>query len=243
MTASPALSALQAAFPAEQIAQPGSGTFDDRIKSYLSLLQSKITPSAMFLPKSKEEIASFLKILQEHGERFAIRGGGQQPLPGCSNIEGGITLDLVNITGVELNDKNDIVSIGAGERWGAVYNKLHEKGLSVTGARSGNNGVGGLALSGGLSFFSSREGLVCDNVVNYQVVLASGQVVDTNEKENADLFKALRGGGNNFGVVTRFDMRTFKQGPFWGGSVFYFPEQFPGQIDALVDELIRPDAS
>lgn len=164
-------------------------------------------------------------------------------MPGCSNVEGGITLDLVNITGVDLNDKNDVVSIGPGERWGAVYKKLHEKGLSVTGARSGNNGVGGLALSGGLSFFSSRKGLVCDNVVNYQVVLASGQVVNANEKENADLFKALRGGGNNFGVVTRFDMRTFKQGPFWGGAVFYFPDQFSAQIDALVDDLRRPDAS
>ncbi|VUC36523.1 unnamed protein product [Clonostachys rosea] len=243
MTVSPALSTLQAAFPAEQIALPGSETFDARIKSYLSLLQSEITPSAIFLPKSKEEVASFLKISQEHGEPFAIRGGGQQPLPGCSNIEGGITLDLASITGVDLKDNNSIVSIGAGERWGAVYNKLHEKGLSVTGARSGNNGVGGLALSGGLSFFSSREGLVCDNVVNYQVVLASGKVVDANEKENADLFKALRGGGNNFGVVTRFDMRTFKQGPFWGGAVFYFPDQFPAQIDALVDELSKPDAS
>lgn len=243
ITTSSALSALQAAFPAEQIALPGSERFDARIKSYLSLLQSEITPSAIFLPKNKEEVASFLKILQEHGETFAIRGGGQQPLPGCSNVEGGITLDLVNITGVDLNDKNDVVSIGPGERWGAVYKKLHEKGLSVTGARSGNNGVGGLALSGGLSFFSSRKGLVCDNVVNYQVVLASGQVVNANEKENADLFKALRGGGNNFGVVTRFDMRTFKQGPFWGGAVFYFPDQFSAQIDALVDDLRRPDAS
>jgi FAD/FMN-containing dehydrogenase len=80
-------------------------------------------------------------------------------------------------------------------------------------------------------------------VVNYEVVLASGEVVNANEKENADLFRALRGGGNNFGVVTRFDLRTFKQGPFWGGAVFYFPDQFPAQIQALVDELNKPDAS
>ncbi|KAH7303064.1 hypothetical protein B0I35DRAFT_384423 [Stachybotrys elegans] len=243
MTASPALSALQAAFPAEQIALPCTKSFDARIKSYLSLLQSEITPSAIFLPKSKDEVASFLTIVQKHGETFAIRGGGQQPLPGCSNIEGGITLDLVNIVGVGLDSDSGVVSVGAGERWGAVYNRLHEEGLSVTGARSGNNGVGGLALSGGLSFFSSREGLVCDNVVNYEVVLASGEVVNANENENADLFRALRGGGNNFGVVTRFDLRTFKQGPFWGGAVFYFPDQFPAQIKALVDELNKPHAS
>lgn len=96
---------------------------------------------------------------------------------------------------------------------------------------------------GGLSFFSSREGLICDNVVNYEAVLASGEVVNANANENADLFKALKGGGNNFGVVTRFDMRTFKQGPFWGGAVFYFAAQFPSQIEALVNEVTKPDAS
>jgi FAD/FMN-containing dehydrogenase len=96
--------------------------------------------------------------------------------------------------------------------------------------------------TGGLSFFGTREGFICDNVVNYQVVLASGEIVNANTKENYDLFVALRGGGNNLGIVTRFDMRTFEQGPFWGGAVFYFPDSFPGQIDALVEEVTKPDA-
>ena len=100
-----------------------------------------------------------------------------------------------------------------------------------------------LTLSGGLSFFSSREGFICDNVLNYEVVLASGEIVNANAKENADLWTALRGGGNNLGVVTRFDLRTFKQGKIWGGTVFYFAAGFPGQIDALVSELHKPDAS
>jgi hypothetical protein len=78
-------------------------------------------------------------------------------------------------------------------------------------------------------------------VVNYQIVLASGETVNANNNENLDLFTALRGGGNNFGVVTRFDVRTFKQGPFWGGAVFYFPPSFPGQIEALVKEVQKPD--
>lgn len=95
----------------------------------------------------------------------------------------------------------------------------------------------------GLSFFSSRKGFVCDNVVNYEVVLASGKVVDSNKRENPNLFKSLRGGGNNFGVVTRFDMRTFKQGPFWGSAVFYFENQFPAQIEALVNEVTKLGAS
>lgn len=92
-------------------------------------------------------------------------------------------------------------------------------------------------LSGGLSFFSTREGLICDNVMRYEVVLASGEVVECGTGINQDLWRALRGGGNNFGIVTRYHMRTFKQGPFWGGSVFYQPDNFLEQINALVQHL------
>jgi len=100
-----------------------------------------------------------------------------------------------------------------------------------------------LTLSGGLSFFSSREGFICDNVLNYEVVLGSGEIVNANAKENADLWTALRGGGNNLGIVTSFDLKTFKQGKIWGGTVFYFAPSFPGQIEALVNELHKPNAS
>ena len=80
-------------------------------------------------------------------------------------------------------------------------------------------------------------------VLNYEVVLASGQIVNANSKENADLFRALRGGGNNFGIVTRFDFPTFNQGPMYGGSVYYFAPSFPEQIQHLVDELQKPEPS
>lgn len=92
-------------------------------------------------------------------------------------------------------------------------------------------------VPGGLSFFSSREGFISDNVLNFEVILASGEIVNANADENHDLWLALKGGSNNFGVVTRFDFQTFKQGPFWGGNVYYFPPSFPAQIDALAVEL------
>lgn len=79
--------------------------------------------------------------------------------------------------------------------------------------------------------------------MNYEIVLGSGEIVNANADENADLWKALRGGGNNFGVITRYDMRTFKQGPFWGGALYYLNGSFPGQVEALVQELQKPDAS
>ncbi|ESZ92551.1 hypothetical protein SBOR_7077 [Sclerotinia borealis F-4128] len=242
---SKAVTVLSHAFPNTQLVVRNTTEFDELNGSYLSALESDITPVCIFLPKTKEEVAAFVHIVRPFvasgNLSFAIRGAGQVPLPGSANIENGITLDLRNLTGVECKD--GIVSIAAGERWRTVYQKLAAEGLGVTGSRSGNGGIGGLALEGGLSFFSSREGFVSDNVVNYEVVLASGEIVNANASENFDLWIALRGGSNNFGIVTRFDMKTFQQGPFWGGSVYYFPASFPGQIEALVNEIKKPNAS
>jgi hypothetical protein len=69
--------------------------------------------------------------------------------------------------------------------------------------------------------FSEERGFACDSVVNMQIVLASGAIVNANATENSDLFIALKGGQRNFGIVTRFDVRVFTQGPFWGGVVQY----------------------
>ncbi|KAK2745534.1 hypothetical protein FQN57_003659 [Myotisia sp. PD_48] len=242
---SQAIEALKAALPVEQFAFPGTEHYDTLNKSYLSALQSDITPACIFRPKTKEEVSVFLKTINPFvvkGEiSFAIRGGGQQPIPGCCNIQDGITLDLSLLTGVEL--KQDRVLIAAGERWGPVYEKLTPEGLAVTGGRSWRGGIGGLALQGGLSFFSTREGFVCDNVLNYEIILADGTITNANAEQNSELWVALRGGANNFGVVTRYDMRTFKQGPFWGGSVYYFTPSFPGQIETMVNELQNPHAT
>ena len=76
-------------------------------------------------------------------------------------------------------------------------------------------------LLGGISFFSARKGFACDNVVNHEVVLSSGQVVNANATANSDLWIALKGGSNNFAIVTRFDLSAFSQGNFWGGSIVY----------------------
>ncbi|TGJ86546.1 hypothetical protein E0Z10_g2234 [Xylaria hypoxylon] len=98
-----------------------------------------------------------------------------------------------------------------------------------------------LAICGGLSYFAYAQGLICDNVVNYEIVLASGEIVNANAEVNRDLWVALKGGGNNFGIVTRFDLRAFSQGQLWGGKVFYFQPSFSGQISSLVEYLKDPN--
>lgn len=124
-------------------------------------------------------------------------------------------------------------------RWIGVYSRLDPQGLAIPGGRVATVGVGGLVTGGGISFFSGRTGFVCDNVVNFELVLPYGKIVNVNAS-TPDLFKALKGGSNNFGVVTRFDMKTFASGPFFGGDVIYPIDTRFAHFDAFSNFVAQP---
>ncbi|KAL8897625.1 MAG: hypothetical protein Q9192_002479, partial [Flavoplaca navasiana] len=126
-----------------------------------------------------------------------------------------------------------LTAVGPGVRWQDIYAKLEPIGLSVVGGRAGSVGVSGLTLGGGNSYFAPRYGIACDNVVSYEVVLSSGRIVVASAQQHTDLFKALRGGGNNFGIVTQFILRTFKQGNIWGGFVVHPPNTTTENLQRL----------
>jgi FAD/FMN-containing dehydrogenase len=153
------------------------------------------------------------------GCEFAVKSGGHAAFEGASNIQGGLTIDLANLNEVTVRSDNAQTAVGAGNNWYDVYTKIQPMGLSVIGGRVSAIGVGGLTLGGGISFFSSRYGWACDNVDNYEVVFADGSIREVSySSDYSDLYWALRGGGNNFGIVTRFDLMTFPQGDLWAGS-------------------------
>lgn len=128
---------------------------------------------------------------------------------------------------ITLKEDRKSVSLEAGVRWIEVMDKLDPMKLAVVGGRAADVGVSGLILGGGLSYFSEKYGMACDNVLNFEVVLSSGKVVNASPTSNSDLYWALRGGGgSNFGVVTRFDIVTFDQGEIWASDMV-----FPGQLN------------
>lgn len=152
---------------------------------------------------------------------FAIRGGGHTPYPGAASLNDGVVIDLKNlpVPGISLDRKS--ITVSPSQRWDEVTQELDGYNLSTLGARVASVGTGGATLSCGTSFFSARYGFICDLVEEFEVVLANGDVVHANANSNPDLWKALRGGGNNFGIVTAITLRTFPQGPFWGGQTFH----------------------
>ena len=102
--------------------------------------------------------------------------------------------------------------------WSDVYSYLEPHGLAVPGGRIGPVGVPGLLLAGGVSFYGNQVGWACDSVVNYEIVLADGSLVEANKDHHPDLFWALKGGSSNFGIVTRFDVQTIRSPKIWGGT-------------------------
>jgi FAD/FMN-containing dehydrogenase len=165
-SADSAVQALQLALPDGQLHVRGSEAYEKLNAGYLSGLESDLRPLLIFQPSSVAEVVAFVRTIGPFAGSgllrldCAIRGAGQQPLPGCANVDNGITLDLSLLNSIALTEDNSIVQIGAGARWGAVYEKLDPLGLSVTGSRSAAGGVGGLALSGSYLCLSSMASLL-----------------------------------------------------------------------------------
>ncbi|CAE6360683.1 unnamed protein product [Rhizoctonia solani] len=109
------------------------------------------------------------------------------------------------------------VDIGSGLVWDSVYASLEPLGVNVVGGRVTGVGVGGFTLGGGYSWLSNQYGLTIDTVTAFEVVLPNGTITTATETTNPDLFFGLKGGFNNFGIVTKFTLLAFPQGQVWGG--------------------------
>ncbi|KAI8947754.1 hypothetical protein F4801DRAFT_592358 [Xylaria longipes] len=204
------------------VALPGSEEYNNLTSSYFTELEREIKPACFITPNSTAQVAAVVKAIRPFAKPSMLAICGAAP-------------------GIQIDADRRIVSVAAGERMGNVYDEVVAAGLGVVGNRHSSGGIGGDAVQGGLSYFSYEQGFICDNVVNYEIVLASGEVANANADTNRDLWVALKGGANNFGIVTRFDLRAFPQGRLWGGKVFYFQPSFSGQIGSLVEYLKDPN--
>lgn len=208
------------------------------MSSYFAAQERATQPGCIVLPQTAQDVSTAVASLTNKTNsghcQFAIRSGGHSGAADGSNIEDGVTIDLRGLDTVQVSEDRTTVSIGMGNTWDNVYSQLDPMGLAVVGGRTAGVGVGGLSLGGGISFFSTRYGWTADNIVNFEVVLADGSIVNANADEDPDLLWALRGGGNNFGVVTRVDMAAFDQGPFWGGYAYFPGDTWPQQVRELV---------
>ena len=173
-------------------------------------------PVAIVRPRSTDEVVAAVRWARDAGVPIAVRGGGHN-VAGHAVAEGSVVIDLRSCREIVVDTAGRRVSVGGGALWVDVDLATTAHGLAMTGGTFGDTGVGGLTLGGGLGFLMGTGGLTCDHLVRAEVVTADGSVVIAGEDGDPELLWALRGGGGNFGVVTRFEFALRSIGPMYGG--------------------------
>jgi FAD/FMN-containing dehydrogenase len=164
--------------------------------------------------------------------------GGGHGVTGSAVVDAGVCLDLRGMRAVTVDPAARIAAVQGGATWGEVDAATQEHGLATTGGRVSTTGVGGLTLGSGSGWLERAFGFVCDNLVSAELVTADGRVVTASDAENPDLFWAIRGGGGNFGVVTRFDLRLHPLGPVVFGGMLMYPAAMAGELVRFYREFI-----
>ncbi|KAF2478385.1 FAD-binding domain-containing protein [Lindgomyces ingoldianus] len=188
---------------------------------YWSTSCSALKPSCIIFPNSAAEVASIAKIIANTTESWAIKSGGHNPNNFFSSVEGGPLISTDHLDQAVLDPVTGIVDVGPGNRLDSIAAKLQGSGWTFVGGRIGNTGVGGLVLGGGLSYMSAQYGWAASSVLEYQMVLANGTITNISATSNPDFFKALKGGGNNFGIVTNYRLQAHPQGNVWAGNLVF----------------------
>lgn len=212
---------------------PSDVGYDDTVKRW-SMAASK-PAGVSIIPITAAEVATVVKYAAEHNLDVAVKGGGHSTA-GASSTDGGILFDLGKMRGVAFNKDNMTLTIQGGANWGDVDNEGYEHGVATVGGTVSDTGVGGLTLGGGYGWLSGLHGLVIDVLVEVELVLPSGEIVRASETQNQDLFWALRGAGQNFGVATEFVLKAFEiQKQVWAGMIVFppVPELVSGVVTAI----------
>ena len=192
--------------------------YDEASKVFNAMIDKR--PALIARCASHDDVAKVVAFARDHDLPLAVRGGGHNGA-GLGTVDGGVVIDLSPMNDVQVDPEARTARVGGGCTWGDVDPATNEHGLATPSGIISTTGVGGLTLGGGLGHLTRKFGLSIDNVLEAELVLASGERVRASEDENPDLFWAIRGGGGNFGVVTSFLFRLHEVGTVIAGPTFW----------------------
>jgi FAD/FMN-containing dehydrogenase len=186
-----------------------------------------------------DDVAQIVRFAGAHDLPLAIRGGGHNG-GGLGTVDEGVVIDLSPLRDIEVHPEARTVRVGGGCTWGEVDRATGAHGLATPSGIISTTGVGGLTLGGGLGHLTRKFGLAIDNLLEAEVVLADGEIVNASADERPDLFWALRGGGGNFGVVTAFTFRLHEVSTVVAGPTLWSLDDAAAVLSAYREFL--PDA-
>jgi FAD/FMN-containing dehydrogenase len=197
------ISARDAAY--DQVRSVALGNFDRR-------------PAAVIRVANVSDVAAVINFARATDLELAVRSGGHS-VGGHSGTEGGLVIDLRDLNSIEIDRETSTVWAGTGLSSGEVTRAVEQHGLIVGFGDSGTVGIGGLTLGGGIGYMVRKHGLTIDSLLAAELVTAAGDILVADADHHPDLFWALRGGGGNFGVVTRLKFKLNPLPSFVGGPL------------------------
>ncbi|HEX2160089.1 MAG TPA: FAD-binding oxidoreductase [Actinomycetes bacterium] len=175
-------------------------------------------PAVIIRPADAREVARVVTLARDSGMELAVRSGGHSTA-GHSLSDGGIVLDLGELTGLELDPEGRTAWAQTGLTAGAYTEAVGAHGLVTGFGDTGSVGIGGITLGGGVGFLVRRFGLTIDSLLAAELVTADGRILQVDDDRHPELFWAIRGGGGNFGVATRFKFRLHPLESIVGGML------------------------
>jgi pimeloyl-ACP methyl ester carboxylesterase len=205
---------------AAPVLRAGDEGWDEAIRIWNALAAT--APALVVQPGDARAVAAAVDVARDRRLLLTVKGGGHN-LAGTAVAERALTLDLSRMREVVVEPAARVAHVGGGCRLGDVDRAAQAHGLATPLGFVSEVGVGGLTLGGGLGYLTRRFGWTVDNLEAVDIVTADGAIRRASQRENPDLFWAVRGGGGNFGVVTRFSFRMHRVGPTVFGGLIAWP--------------------
>src|SRR5918994_4083708 len=236
------------------VLRPGDDGWDEAVLIWNGMVDKK--PALVVQPEWTRDVMAAVAFARDHGILLGVKGGGHN-IAGTAIPEGGLMIDMSRLRSVSVDAEAKLAHVEAGCLLQDVDRATQEHGLATVLGFISEVGVGGLTLGGGLGYLTRRFGWTVDNLEEVEIVTADGQIRTAGRDENADLFWALRGGGGNFGVVTRFTFCLHEVGPIITGGLMVWgadrvddvlatyrdlTESAPRELTAAVTVRLAPPA-
>jgi len=233
----------------DRVIAPGDAGYDQARTLFYGGMDHH--PAVIIRVKGVDDVVRVLKLARETGLPLAVRSGGHS-VAGHSISEGGIVLDLAGMRDLQIDIEGQTAWAEAGLTAGEYTTAAAVHGLATGFGDTGSVGIGGLTLGGRVGYIVRKYGLTIDDLLAAEIVTADGQVLHVDEDMNPDLFWAIRGGGGNFGVVTRFQFRLHKVDSVFGGMLFLpatpdtiasfmtLAESAPEELSAIANVMPAP---
>ena len=230
----PSVSELRALFNGKVIA-PDDPRYEEARTPFYGGMDKH--PAAIVRAADAGDVSRLVSLAREHGFELAVRSGGHSNAGYCTS-DGGIVLDLSAMKKLEIDQENQTAWVEAGMTAGEYTSAVGAHGFVTGFGDTGSVGLGGITLGGGVGYLVRKFGLTIDNLLAAEVVTADGQLLHVDENSHADLFWAIRGGGGNFGVATRFKFKLYKLDQGYGGMLV-----LPATADAIASFLAEADSA